>query len=175
MKRRRGCESRSTACRSKSTKSSAKFSSSKSSARRSSARKTKRRKSGLAQLEREIENLRETSSGLKAHWQNEKESIQRIRSLKEKIESTKVEEQKAQRRRRFEPRRRAALRHPDPAAEGTGRGESESSPSCKKIKRCSRKRSTPKTSPKSSPNGPAFRSRRCSKARSRNCSRWKIA
>src|SRR5437762_887488 len=51
----------------------------------------------LAQLEREIENLRETSSGLKAHWQNEKESIQRIRSLKEKIESTKVEEQQAQR------------------------------------------------------------------------------
>jgi ATP-dependent Clp protease ATP-binding subunit ClpB len=52
----------------------------------------------LAQLEREIENLRETSSGLKAHWQNEKNSIQRIRSLKEKIESTKVEEQQAQRR-----------------------------------------------------------------------------
>ena len=52
----------------------------------------------LAQLEREIENLRETSSGLKAHWQNEKDSIQRIRSLKEKIESTKVEEQQAQRR-----------------------------------------------------------------------------
>ena len=44
-----------------------------------------------------FENLRETSSGLKAHWQNEKESIQRIRSLKEKLESTKVEEQKAQR------------------------------------------------------------------------------
>ena len=54
-------------------------------------------KERLAQLEREIENLRETSSGLKAHWQNEKESIQRIRSLKEKLESTKVEEQKAQR------------------------------------------------------------------------------
>ena len=54
-------------------------------------------KERLAQLEREIENLRETSGALKAHWQNEKESIQRIRSLKEKIESTKVEEQKAQR------------------------------------------------------------------------------
>jgi ATP-dependent Clp protease ATP-binding subunit ClpB len=51
----------------------------------------------LAQLEREIENLKETSSGLKAHWQNEKDSIQRIRSLKEKIEATKVDEQKAQR------------------------------------------------------------------------------
>ncbi|HEX5608272.1 MAG TPA: ATP-dependent chaperone ClpB, partial [Candidatus Binatia bacterium] len=52
----------------------------------------------LAQLEREIENLRETSSALKAHWQNEKKSIQQIRSLKEKIESTKVEEQQAERR-----------------------------------------------------------------------------
>ena len=51
----------------------------------------------LAQLEREIQNLKETSSGLKAHWQNEKDSIQRIRSLKEKIEATKVDEQKAQR------------------------------------------------------------------------------
>jgi len=55
-------------------------------------------KKRLAQLEREIQNLKETSSGLKAHWQNEKESIQRIRSLKEKIESTKVEEQQAQRK-----------------------------------------------------------------------------
>jgi ATP-dependent Clp protease ATP-binding subunit ClpB len=54
-------------------------------------------KERLAQLEREIYNLRETSSGLKGHWQNEKESIQRIRSLKEKIETTKVEEQQAQR------------------------------------------------------------------------------
>jgi ATP-dependent Clp protease ATP-binding subunit ClpB len=54
-------------------------------------------KERLSQLEREVENLKETSNGLKAHWQNEKESIQRIRSLKEQIESTKVEEQKAQR------------------------------------------------------------------------------
>ncbi len=54
-------------------------------------------KERLAQLEREIQNLKETSSGLKAHWHNEKESIQRIRSLKEKIEATKVDEQQAQR------------------------------------------------------------------------------
>jgi ATP-dependent Clp protease ATP-binding subunit ClpB len=54
-------------------------------------------KERLTQLEREIQNLKETSNGLKAHWQNEKESIQRIRSLKEKIEASKVEEQKAQR------------------------------------------------------------------------------
>jgi ATP-dependent Clp protease ATP-binding subunit ClpB len=54
-------------------------------------------KERLAQLDREVHNLKEISSGLKAHWQNEKDSIQRIRSLKERIESTKVEEQKAQR------------------------------------------------------------------------------
>jgi ATP-dependent Clp protease ATP-binding subunit ClpB len=54
-------------------------------------------KERLAQLDREVHNLKEISSGLKAHWQNEKDSIQRIRSLKERIESTKVDEQKAQR------------------------------------------------------------------------------
>jgi len=54
-------------------------------------------KERLAQLEREIHNLRETADGLKGHWQNEKESIQRIRSLKEKIEATKLEQQQAQR------------------------------------------------------------------------------
>ena len=55
-------------------------------------------KDRLAQLEREIHNLRETADGLKGHWKNEKESIQRIRELKEKIEATKVEEQQAQRK-----------------------------------------------------------------------------
>ncbi|MGE5306401.1 MAG: ATP-dependent chaperone ClpB [Alphaproteobacteria bacterium] len=54
-------------------------------------------KERLAHLEREIHNLRETSDGLKGHWKNEKESIQRIRSLKERIEATKLEEQQAQR------------------------------------------------------------------------------
>ena len=54
-------------------------------------------KERLANLEREIQNLKERSNGLKVHWQNEKESIQRIRALKEKIEATKVEEQQAQR------------------------------------------------------------------------------
>jgi len=54
-------------------------------------------KERLAQLEKEIHNLKETSSGLKAHWQNEKAAIQQLRAIKEKIEATKVEEQKAQR------------------------------------------------------------------------------
>ena len=51
----------------------------------------------LARLEREIAELHSTSEELKAHWRKEKESIQKIRNLKEKIEAAKVEEQKAQR------------------------------------------------------------------------------
>jgi len=54
-------------------------------------------KERLTQLEKEIHNLKETSSALKAHWQNEKAAIQQLRAIKEKIEATKVEEQKAQR------------------------------------------------------------------------------
>jgi ATP-dependent Clp protease ATP-binding subunit ClpB len=51
----------------------------------------------LARVEREIAELRSQSDELKAHWKQEKEIIQRIRALKEKIEATKVEEQQAQR------------------------------------------------------------------------------
>ena len=51
----------------------------------------------LGRVEREIQGLRDISEELKAHWKKEKEAIQRIRTLKEKIESTKVEEQQAQR------------------------------------------------------------------------------
>ncbi len=54
-------------------------------------------KERLSRLEREIQGLKETSEELKAHWKKEKEAIQKLRSLKEKIESTKVEEQQAQR------------------------------------------------------------------------------
>ena len=54
-------------------------------------------KERLGRLEREIADLRAASEELKAHWKKEKEAIQRLRSLKEKIEATKVEEQQAQR------------------------------------------------------------------------------
>jgi len=54
-------------------------------------------KERLSRLEREIADLRAQSDELKAHWKQEKEAIQRLRALKEKIEATKVEEQQAQR------------------------------------------------------------------------------
>ncbi len=62
--------------------------------RRESDRASKER---LARVEKDIAELRAQSDELKAHWKQEKEIIQRIRALKEKIEATKVEEQQAQR------------------------------------------------------------------------------
>ncbi|MCZ6628876.1 MAG: ATP-dependent chaperone ClpB [SAR324 cluster bacterium] len=51
----------------------------------------------LAVLERELADLRETSGAKKLDWQRERESIGRLRELKEEIERTRQQEQEAQR------------------------------------------------------------------------------
>jgi ATP-dependent Clp protease ATP-binding subunit ClpB len=51
----------------------------------------------LKQIEKELSTLREQSNALKAHWQTEKDAIQRIRKLKEEIEKLKAEEQRYER------------------------------------------------------------------------------
>jgi ATP-dependent Clp protease ATP-binding subunit ClpB len=51
----------------------------------------------LKQIEKELGALREKSSGLKAHWQTEKDAIGRIRKLKEEIDRLKTEEQRYER------------------------------------------------------------------------------
>jgi ATP-dependent Clp protease ATP-binding subunit ClpB len=51
----------------------------------------------LEKLNKEIASLKEQASVMKLHWQREKESIQSIRSLTEKLEEAKVEEQRAER------------------------------------------------------------------------------
>ncbi len=43
----------------------------------------------LAELEAELADLQERSQGMKAHWQNEKDAIARIRALKESLEVLK--------------------------------------------------------------------------------------
>jgi ATP-dependent Clp protease ATP-binding subunit ClpB len=45
----------------------------------------------LATLERELADLNETSGGMKAHWQAEKEAIEDIRELKESLEARRSE------------------------------------------------------------------------------------
>jgi ATP-dependent Clp protease ATP-binding subunit ClpB len=51
----------------------------------------------LERLEKELQDLKEDSDELLAHWQNEKDSITRLRQLNEHIEELKNEEQIAER------------------------------------------------------------------------------
>jgi ATP-dependent Clp protease ATP-binding subunit ClpB len=51
----------------------------------------------LQKLEQELADLRERSAAMKAHWHQEKESIDRIRALKVRIEETRMEAEKAER------------------------------------------------------------------------------
>jgi ATP-dependent Clp protease ATP-binding subunit ClpB len=51
----------------------------------------------LEKIERELSDLKERSAAMKAHWQQEKEGIGKIRSLKERIEKTRFEAEEATR------------------------------------------------------------------------------
>ena len=51
----------------------------------------------LVELEKELSDLNERSTRMKARWQSEKEGIQAIRSLKEQLEQARIEEQQAER------------------------------------------------------------------------------
>jgi ATP-dependent Clp protease ATP-binding subunit ClpB len=52
----------------------------------------------LGVLEKELAEIREKSNALKANWKREKDLIARLRSLKEKIEQLKIEEQAEERK-----------------------------------------------------------------------------
>jgi ATP-dependent Clp protease ATP-binding subunit ClpB len=54
-------------------------------------------KERLQRLEKELAELKEQSSQMKAQWKLEKESIQRVREIKEQIENARTEEQQAER------------------------------------------------------------------------------
>jgi ATP-dependent Clp protease ATP-binding subunit ClpB len=54
-------------------------------------------KDRLRAIERQLAELREQSAQMKVRWQREKELIQSVRSIKEKIEEVHVEEQQAER------------------------------------------------------------------------------
>ena len=61
-----------------------------------------RSRARLAEVEREAAELKEQATGLKAHWQGEKDVIARIRDLKEQIEQLRHQELEAQRQGDFE-------------------------------------------------------------------------
>jgi ATP-dependent Clp protease ATP-binding subunit ClpB len=51
----------------------------------------------LAKLEKEVADLKSTGDQLKAQWQTEKEAVQKLRDLREQIEQTKVDVERAER------------------------------------------------------------------------------
>ncbi len=52
-------------------------------------------KERLQKVERDIADLREKTAGMKVHWQQEKESISKIREMKERMEKTRFEAERA--------------------------------------------------------------------------------
>ncbi|HOO76283.1 MAG TPA: ATP-dependent chaperone ClpB [bacterium] len=59
-------------------------------------------KERLKKLDEQLSNLKEKSAGLKAHWQNEKKALDGIRTLLERLDSLKSEEERAERAGDFE-------------------------------------------------------------------------
>jgi ATP-dependent Clp protease ATP-binding subunit ClpB len=63
----------------------------------------------LAKLEKELANLQAEAHELKAQWQTEKDTVQRLRGLREQIEQTKLEIEQAERQ--YDLNRAAALKY----------------------------------------------------------------
>jgi len=59
--------------------------------------KDKASRGRLEKIEKELSNLKEKRSRMRAHWKNEKQAIDKIRKTKEEIERMRTEEEKAER------------------------------------------------------------------------------
>jgi ATP-dependent Clp protease ATP-binding subunit ClpB len=66
-------------------------------------------KERLAKIEKELADLKARSDALKAQWQTEKQTVQRLRALREQIEQTKVEIEQAERQ--YDLNRAAELKY----------------------------------------------------------------
>jgi ATP-dependent Clp protease ATP-binding subunit ClpB len=66
-------------------------------------------KERLKKIEKELANLKSDSDALKAQWQAEKEGVQKLRGLREQLEQTKIEIDKAERQ--YDLNRAAELKY----------------------------------------------------------------
>ncbi len=66
-------------------------------------------KERLKKIEKEIADLKSESSALKAQWQAEKEGVQRLRALREQLEQTRIDIEKAERQ--YDLNRAAELKY----------------------------------------------------------------
>ncbi len=124
-------------------------------------------KQRLEKLDHELSELREQTDGLRARWQSEKDAVVQTRELREQIEATKAEIDRASQSYDLGEGGRAQIRASARARTAVAREGSRAHR--RPARGCSRKRSTKRTSPPSSAVGPASRSASCSKARSKSC------
>jgi ATP-dependent Clp protease ATP-binding subunit ClpB len=66
-------------------------------------------KERLKKIEKELANLKAEADALQARWQNEKGAVQRVRTLREQIEQTKIEIERAERQ--YDLNRAAELKY----------------------------------------------------------------
>src|SRR5206468_2490937 len=66
-------------------------------------------KERLKKLEKELADLKSEADALQARWQNEKGAVQRVRALREQIEQTKIEIERAERQ--YDLNRAAELKY----------------------------------------------------------------
>ncbi len=123
----------------------------------------------LAALDKELADLQEQSMSMKAHWQGEKDAIAHIRDLKEQLEAKRTEIE-----READLEKAAEIRYGQiPELERRSTRPPSASPSCRAPSRCSRKRSTRRTWPRSSRSGPVFPSPASWRASCRSWSAWR--
>ena len=123
-------------------------------------------------IERELGDLRERSSAMKAEWQAEKDEIHKVSAVKERLEQAHRELERAEREADLE--RAAQLRHGEiPELQRQLAGGRAGRARARRAS--SRRRSTPRTWPRSSGAGRASRSAACWRARSPSSCTWRSA
>jgi hypothetical protein len=123
-----------------------------------------RLKNRLKEIEQRIADLKEKSSGMKAKWQSEKAIIEHIRAAKAEMEQLKLQLNQARNAGDLGRASGNSIRN-DPSLNRNFNWNRKTRETSTGRRHASRKKWTRKTLPRSSLNGRAYLSRKCSKAR----------
>ena len=125
-------------------------------------------KERLKALEGELANLEQQSAELTQRWQAEKDKIAGEAKIKEQLDAARLELEQAQRS--GDLAKAGELQYGRiPALEK----QLDEAAAAQRQRDAARGSDRPRTSPPSSPAGPASRWSGCSRASARNCSRWR--
>ena len=143
-RRQRACASRSTACPWRSTSWSGASSSSRSSARPWPRRRTRPRKERREKIEKELADLKERSSAMKAEWQREKQALEKVKQIKARDREGPLRDRAGDARRATSARRPSCATARCPSWSGSSRRRRRASRR-RRGRACSRRRWTRRT------------------------------